>query len=73
MAVSKVRHKKGLQHGRGGTEGFQADHLFYGPSLASPKKSSGNTNKNTGKKKLKKTGSKRIVASKYKIPRTKRR
>ena len=28
MAVSKVRHRKGLQHGRGGTEGFQADHLF---------------------------------------------
>ena len=72
MAVSKVRHKKGLQHGRGGTEGFQADHLFYGPSLASPKKASGNTNKNTGKK-LKKNKKKRIVASKYKIPRTKRR
>lgn len=72
MAVSKVRHKKGLQHGRGGTEGVQADHFFYGPSLASPKKSSGNTNKNTGKQ-LKKKKKKRTMPSKYKIPRTKRR
>ncbi len=75
MAVSKVRHKKGLQHGRGGTEGVQADHFFLAGGMTSPKKASAKTNKKTGKK-LKKTGSKRTMPSKYNRPRghkTKRR
>ena len=67
MAVSKVRHKKGLQHGRGGTEGVQADHFFLAGGMTSPRKASAKTNKKTGKQLKKKK--KRIMPSKYNKPR----